>query len=262
MFGHPPGGWSGYAFAMRVFFPSQIRPMLLAGAAGLAAPTPSRAAPVGGYIAADWLPFGQAELAWVDEGRQSGTGAAERDGNLRAPLRLSGGPTFGRHGVLLSLSAWRETTTTWGSNPEDGSDLTTRVRRGSVRPAASYRWWCRELATSAPLPYLDAGVYTVIPTVNYQSETWSQTEQASWDRIAEDDKTRIGGIGLTAGGGVEVRLDNGLAVGVRQSFVAHRGAAIDDDQSRVSVLLTTETALTVGFVLGPADGSPRGGNIR
>jgi hypothetical protein len=250
-FGRPVQGASGYVSPMRASFKPQFLPVLLAGVANLAAPAPSQAAPVGGYIAADWLPFGQAELAWVEEGRQSGTGAAESDGNLRAPLRLSGGPTFGRHAVLMSLSTWRETTTTWGSNPEDGSDLTTRVRRGSVRPAANYRWWCRDLAIGAPLPYLDAGVYTVIPTVDYQSETWSQSEQGSWDRIAEDDKTRIAGVGLSAGGGVEVRLDNGLALGVRQSFVAHRGAAIDDDQSRVSVLLRTETALSIGFVLGP-----------
>ena len=215
-------------------------------------PAISQGAPVGGYIAADWLPFGQAELAWVDEGRQSGTSAAETDGNLRSPLRLAGGPSFGRHAVLFSLSTWRETTTTWGSNPEDGSDLTTRVRRGSVRPGASYRWWSRELSDNTPLPYLDVGAYGVIPSVDYRSETWSATEQRSWDGIAEDDKTRIGGFGASAGGGVEVRLDNGIALGARQSFVVHRGAGIDDDQGRVSVLLTTETALTIGFVLPPA----------
>ncbi|HCH62274.1 MAG: hypothetical protein CL927_15915 [Deltaproteobacteria bacterium] len=218
----------------------------------LGVPGIALAAPVGGYVAADWLPFGQAELAWVTEGRQSGTGAAETDGNLRAPLRLSGGPTFGRHAVLLSLSTWRETTTTWGSNPEDGSDLTTRVRRGGIRPGANYRWWGRELATATPLPYVDAGVYGVIPSVDYSSETWSATEQRSWDGIAEDDKTRIGGFGVSAGGGIEVRLDNGIALGARQSFVVHRGADIDDDQGRVSVLLRTETALTLGFVLPSA----------
>jgi hypothetical protein len=211
----------------------------------------AQAAPVGGYIAADWLPFGQAELAWVESGRQSGTGAAETDGNLRTPLRLSGGPTFGQHAVLVSLSSWRETTTTWGSNPEDGSDLVTRIRRGAIRPAANYRWWCRELSTTRPLPYLDAGVYGIIPTVDYSSDTWTDDEQRSFDTDAEDDKTRIGGFGLTAGGGVEVRWDNGLALGVRQSFSAHRGADIDNDQSRVSVLLRTETALTLGFVLDP-----------
>ena len=137
----------------------------------------------------------------VDEGRQSGTGAAETDGNLRAPLRLSGGPTFGRHAVLLSFSTWRETTTTWGSNPEDGSDLTTgcgAVRFGLPQTTDG---GAASLANSTPLPYIDVGVYGVIPTVDYRSETWSATEQRSWDGIAEDDKTRIGGWGLSAGGG-------------------------------------------------------------
>lgn len=228
----------------------------LAVAAFAVVPAPARsAAPPRGYVAVDWLPFGQAELAWVDDGRTSGTGAAETDGNLRAPLRVSAGPTFGRHAVLLSLSTWRETTTTWGSNPEDGSDLVTRVRRGAVRPAASYRWWTRHLATDRPLPFVDAGLYGVIPTVDYRSETWTAAEQDGWDAIAEDDKTRIAGFGVSAGGGVEVRWDNGLALGVRQSFVAHRGSGVDDDQSRVSVLLRTETALTLGFVLGQPRGS-------
>jgi hypothetical protein len=203
-----------------------------------------------GYVSADYLPFGQSELAWVDAGRQSGTGAAETDGNLQAPLRLSAGPTFGRHAVLMGLSTWRETTTTWGSNPEDGSDLVTRVRRGAIRPSATYRWWCRHLATDRPLPFVEGGVYGVIPTVDYRSETWTADEQRSWDGIAQDDRTRIGGFGLSAGGGVEVRWDNGLALGVRQSFVAHRGASVEDSQSRVSVMLKTETALSLSFVLG------------
>lgn len=249
--GGPTGGLSGYDLDMTMS--SELSHAARWGGLALVLTVPgiAGAEPVGGYVAAEWLPFGQAELAWVDEGRQSGTGAAETDGNLRAPLRLSGGPTFGRHAVLVSLSTWRETTTTWGSNPEDGSDLTTRVRRGAVRPAANYRWWCRELANSTPLPYVDAGVYGVIPTVDYSSETWSATEQRSWDGIAEDDKTRIGGWGLSAGGGVEVRLENGLAIGARQAFAVHRGADIDDDQGRVSVLLRTETALTLGFVIPP-----------
>ena len=218
----------------------------------LAVPAVSMADPVGGYIAADWLPFGQAELAWVDQGRLSDTGAAETDGNLRTPLRLSGGPTFGRHAVLFGLSTWRETTTTWGSNPEDGSDLVTRVRRGAIRPAATYRWWTTDPGAERPLPFLEGGVYGIIPTVDYSSETWTAEEQRSWDSIAEDDRTRIRGFGLSAGGGVEVRWDNGLALGVRQAFIAHRGSAIDDDQSRVSVLLRSETALSLGFVLGPS----------
>jgi len=219
----------------------------------LTSPASASAEPVRGYVSVDWLPFGQSELAWVNEGRSSGTGAAETDGNLRTPFRLSAGPTFGRHAVLASLSTWRETTTTWGANPEDGSDLVTRVRRGAIRPAATYRWWCRQLATDRPLPFIEGGVYGVIPTVNYSSQTWTPDEQRSWDAIAQDDKTRIGGFGFTAGGGVEVRWDNGLALGVRQSFVAHRGSAVDEDQSRVSVLLQTETALSLGFVLAPPE---------
>jgi hypothetical protein len=203
-----------------------------------------------GFVGIDWLPLGPAELAWIDQGRLSGTGAAETDGNLQATLRLHGGPTWGRHAALFGLSTWRETTTVWGSNPEDGSDLITTVRRGAVRPSATYRWWASHLATDRPLPFVDVGVYGVIPTVKYSSESWNGAEQDEWDRIQGDDRTRIAGFGLSAGGGVEVRWDNGLSLGARQSFVAHRGQDVSDDQSRISVLLQTETALTLGFVLG------------
>lgn len=203
-----------------------------------------------GFVGVDWLPLGAAELAWLEEGRLSGTGAAEGDGNLRGSLRLQGGPTWGRHALLLGLSTYRETTTVWGSNPEDGSDLVTTVRQGAVRPSASWRWWTTHLARDRPLPFVDVGVYGVIPTVNYSSESWTAAEQDEWDRIQQDDRTRIRGVGLSAGGGVEVRWDNGLSLGARQSFVAHRGEDVSDDQSRISVLLRTETALTLGFVLG------------
>jgi len=214
-------------------------------AAGSDAPTTPR-----GYVGVDWLPLGAAELAWLEEGRLSGTGAAETDGNLQGSLRLYGGPTWGRHAALFGLSAFRETTTVWGSNPEDGSDLVTKVRRGAIRPSASWRWWTTHLATDRPLPFLDVGVYGVIPTVRYSSETWDAAEEEEWERIQEDDRTRVAGFGLSAGAGLEVRWDNGMSLGARQSFVAHRGQDVSDDQSRISVLLQTETALTLGFVLG------------
>ncbi len=203
-----------------------------------------------GYASVDWVPFGQAELAWVDQGRLSGTGSAQTDGNLTRPLRVQAGPTWGRHGALFSLATWRETTTTWGSNPEDGSSLVTRMRQGGVRVGGEYRWWTQHLATGRPLPFVTAGLYGVIPTVQYSSETWTESEQSGWDEVAQNDRTRIASFGLSAGGGLEVRWDNGLALGARQQFIAHRGQSVDDTQSNVTVLLQTETSLSLGFVFG------------
>ena len=224
-----------------------IVPIVLATSLTAAA---ERTSDVRGFVGVDWVPLGAAELAWLEEGRLSGTGSAETDGNLNGSLRLHGGPTWGRHAVLFGLSTFRETTTVWGSNPEDGSELTTMRRRGAVRPSASWRWWTTHLATDRPLPFIDVGVYGVIPTVKYSSESWSETEQDAATRIEDDDRTAIRGIGLSAGAGVEVRWDNGLSLGARQSFVAHRGQGISDEDGLVSVLLQTETALTLGFVLG------------
>lgn len=223
-------------------------PSLCLSALAVAGPNAGSASPsLRGYAMVDWLPMGRGDLAWIDRGRLSGTGAAETDGQLTTPLRLRAGVTLGRHGWMLGLASWRETTTVWGSNPEDGSDLITRVRVGSLRPSFTYRWWTAPRQVQRVVPYVEGGMYGVVPTVDYRSETWTEAEQGAFDDVAEDDRTRIGGVGGFMGGGFEVAWDSGLSVGARQAFVVHRGQALTDDDSRVSVLLSTETSLTLGF---------------
>ena len=204
-------------------------------------------AKVEAYAGLDWVPFGRADLLWVDEGRASGTLAAETDGALRPPLRAWGGPVWGRHGALFNASMMRLTTTTWGSNPEGGDDLVTTIRQGGLRLGGDYRFWLVPRQSGKPLAWVSAGMYGVIPQIKYTSEAWEDSEQTSYDELAREDKARVGGFGGSLGTGAELMWDNGLVLGARTGLVLHRGQRVDEEQISVTVLLSVETALSLGF---------------
>jgi hypothetical protein len=208
---------------------------------------PAAAAPAEPYVGVDLVPLGRADLLWVDEGRASGTLAAETDGALRPPLRAWGGAVWGRNGVLLQVSTFRQTTTTWSANPEDGPDLRTRVRQGGLRVGAEHRFWITQRAPKKPVGWVGAGLYGVIPTVSYTSDAWEEGEQSGWEEAARSDRARIAGAGGSLSGGAEVILDSGLVIGARTGLLLHRGQIVTDDAISVSVLLQTEAALSLGF---------------
>ena len=54
----------------------------------------------GALFGVDYVPFGRADLAWVESGQVSGTQVAETDGLLVSPLRAWAGPA-GSHGAWL-----------------------------------------------------------------------------------------------------------------------------------------------------------------
>jgi hypothetical protein len=215
--------------------------------AGLLGAAPAAAAPPEALVGVDLVPLGRADLVWVDEGRSSGTLAAETDGALRPPLRAWGGVVWGRNGLILQLSTFRQTTTTWSANPEDGPDLRTRARQGGVRVGAEHRFWITPRAPKRPLGWVGAGLYGVVPTVSYTSDTWEEGEASGWEEVARQDRARIAGAGGSLSGGAEVILDNGLLVGARTGLIVHRGQIVTDDAISVSVLLQTEAALSLGF---------------
>lgn len=220
-------------------------PMIPALLALVAVPT-AQAGPAA-YAGVDWVPFGRADLLWVDEDRASGTLAAETDGALRPPLRAWGGAVWGRHGLLANASIMRITTTTWGSSPAADDELVTTVRQGALRLGADYRFWLVPRQTGKPLAWVGGGAHGVIPQIDYSSEAWDESETYAYDEAAREDRARIGGFGFNLGAGAELMWDNGLVLGARTGLVVHRGQRVDEDQISVTVQAGAETALSLGF---------------
>jgi hypothetical protein len=214
---------------------------------GLALGAPALAGPQG-VIGVDFLPLGRADLAWTDEGRLSGVLANEEDGFLQGPLRMWGGAAWTRHAVTGSLSAVRLKTTTWTASEADGDDLVTETVQGGLRPALDWRYYFLPRQAGLASPYLGAGFSAVIPTVKYSSETWTASEESAWLAQQAEDRARVRGAGGRIFGGAELLWSNGLLLGVRQSFELQRGERVDTEAARTTALLSTETALSLGFV--------------
>lgn len=201
-----------------------------------------------GFLGVDYLPLGRADLGWVEEGRLSGVLGNEEDGMVQGPLRMWGGLGWERHAVVGGLSAVRMKTTTWSSSPDDGAELVTETTVGGVRPAVDYRYYFLPRGPGLVSPYIGGGLNAVIPTVKSSSETWTASEESGFLAQQAEDRARIRGAGARIQGGAELLFDNGLMLGVRQGFEVQRGERVDTETARTTALLSTETALSLGFV--------------
>ena len=196
-----------------------------------------------GMVGVDWVPYGRADQAWVAADQLTGTQVAEGDGLLNPPLTAWGGWVNKRHGVLASLDMARMSTTVATQNQAEES---TRM---GIRPAVDYRWYIKERSAGAATPYLQLGVHGVVPLAKESSDSASKSEQKVLDDQADQDRSRIGGVGGRLGFGAEHQWSSGIVLGARYSLVYHRSRALDEETLTVSSLLHSEAALVLGLVL-------------
>lgn len=228
--------------------PDRARGARWAGAVcALLAGGPAHAEPHG-FLGVDYLPLGRADLGWVDEGRLSGVLGNEDDGFLQGPLRMWGGLGWEKHALLGGLSAVRMKTTTWASSPDEADALVTETTVGGLRPSIDYRYYFLARGPGQVSPYVGGGLHAVIPTVKSSSETWTASEESGFLAQQAEDRARVRGAGGRVHGGAELLFDNGLMIGVRQAFELQRGERVDTETARTTALLSTETALSLGFV--------------
>jgi len=197
----------------------------------------------GGYLGVDYAPLGRADLVVAEEGQTSGTGLGEFDGLLQPPLTAWGGLLNGRRAWLLGLSVASERTSSY-----IGTESARSVR-GAVRPSVDHRTYLRDRELHTPLPWIQVGLYGVIPWGWETSESYTTEEQAAMDTQAAIDRSRIGGAGLRMGGGVELGFQGGLFIGARSLLVIHQGRESDEDGITISTQLRTDVALTAGLQL-------------
>ncbi|MEL6343565.1 MAG: hypothetical protein AAFV53_10550 [Myxococcota bacterium] len=202
--------------------------------------SPARA---GGYLGADYLPFGRGDLVTVDDGQTSGTGLSEGDGILQPPLTVWGGWRSAYTAWLFGLSAGWDRTVIYSGQQR------TLSSQGGVRPSVDQRIYLRATHEPGALPWLQWGAYGTIPWAREESTAWTEEEQAAFQDAARERRGRIGGYGVRVGGGVEVGLTEQLYIGVRALLVIHQGVRQSGDQSVISTQLRPENGLSLGWRL-------------
>lgn len=224
-----------------------VSPLLLA----LALSTDAAAGPWHGTLGVDWVPFGRADLAWIEEDQLSGTLVSATDGMLSPPLTLEGGVASATDAVVLGLGLARVGTTT--ANFDSEGALTSRSGEHvlGLRLGADYRRWLVPRVTPGSgedahvSPFVQAGGYGVIPSAQKYDDTWTEEEQSAQDEDAGAERARIGAVGLRAGGGADLCWTQGLCLGLRGLVVVHRAQAVGEGFRTVSTLVSLEPALSL-----------------
>ena len=198
------------------------------------------AAPV---LGVDYVPLGRADLVAVDEDRTSGTGVGEFDGVLSPPLSAWGGVLNDRKAWLFGIAVAYQGDTAWSGNQRSTS------RRGGVRLALDHRYYLVSPDQDTPSPWIQAGLYGIVPIASEHSDAWNDDEAAEMDAVAAEARTRIGGVGLRVGGGVELEITDGLTLGGRAVLIVHQGWEYGDSGQSASTALRTEPAITLSWRL-------------
>jgi hypothetical protein len=195
------------------------------------------------YFAIDYVPFGRQDIAWIEDGQESGALVGEFDGMVDPSLTAQAGPLWDQSALLFGLGvAWTSTTV------RAGNDL-SRAHAGTIRPSIDYRHYLRARAAGKADGFAQLGAYGLVPTAANKSEAFSSDEQDDADQEAEELRSRLGGFGVRGGIGADISWESGLTLGARYLVVAHRGASKVADSTTTSVLIYGEAGVFLGFVL-------------
>ena len=201
----------------------------------------SMASPI---VGVDYTPLGRQDLAWIEEEQLSGTLVGEFDGLVTSPLEAWGGYRWTRFAVTGGLGLAWVSTSTW-----DGQDRSLVVT-GTLRPSVDGLWYITpEPDDLRPRAHASLGGYGLIPAATRQSDAFTDEEQDAADTEAESVRSRIGGLGLRLGAGVDLTWNSGLMLGLGYSFVAHRSQLLTEETSTTSLLIWGEAAFVFGFEL-------------
>ncbi len=195
----------------------------------------------GALVGVDIVPFGRADLSWVQEDQLSGTQVSETDGLLQPPVTPWGGYASKRHAFLGGLSMARVAT-----HVDTAKTGSSKSRMG-IRPSFDYRWYWVDRQPGRPVAYLMTGLHGVIPVAKDRADDATEAEQKVLENQSKQDLSRIGGFGGRLGLGAEIQWDNGLVLGARYAFIYHRSRRLDEEAVTVSSLLRGEAALVLAF---------------
>jgi len=191
----------------------------------------------------DYVPFGRADLVWIDEDQSTESMVGAFDGLVRPPLTFYAGWGGRRTAWLGGLGLARVSTVTW-----DGEGY-RRLSATGARLEGDFQGYLRDRTAEGgehrAVPWLGAGIFGVIPQARDSADAFSAEEQADADEGSRALKGRIGGVGGRVGAGAEVALVEGLSLGARYHVMMQRSSVGSEDSLTVSWLTWGEAALRV-----------------
>jgi hypothetical protein len=196
-------------------------------------------------------PLARADLAWVLEGRTTGTAVGGEDGLVRPVVAAYGGVAIDRWVHVLAQAGVAQSTLTTRVD-----DVITTSTVGVVRLGSSVRagWVPRRLL--AVRPFVQASFFADIPMARTSSESLSEEEAASVAISDRSTRGRLGALGGSGGVGVLDEVLPGLGVGAVFSVGARSSAWPTTAGGTRSSWVTADAALLIEFRGGrpaPAD---------
>ena len=185
----------------------------------------------------EWVPLSRGDLMWVDEGNTTGTGVGEFDGVLVPALRFRGGWEGPRLALLGGLSVARSTDTLWAGSGYSQS------HEGALRLALDTRYALDAGDRADPIPWVEGGLYGVIPSARVVSDTYTEEEQATAEEGASLTRKTIGGVGLRVGPGFSWFFTDAMSLGATYHLVVFRGQVLTDASLAISTRVYGEAAL-------------------
>ena len=184
----------------------------------------------------DFVPFGRADLLWVDSEQPTGTFVGEFDGLLNPPLTAYGGLQKEKRTWLFALSAARTSNTNWTAEQR------RKVTVAGVRPAVDLQHHLVPRDEPATF-WVGAGVYGVIPIARDVSDAYGEEEEEAAREGSRELMARVGGVGGRVGVGAEVALSESLSLGLRTHLWAFRGQRYTEDALLISTLISADAGV-------------------
>jgi hypothetical protein len=196
-------------------------------------------------------PLARADLAWVLEGRTTGTAVGGEDGLVRPVAAAYGGVAIDRYAEVLAQVGVAQSTLTTRVE-----DVITTSTVGVVRLGAIVRagWVPRRLL--AVRPFVQGSFFADVPMARTSSESLSEEETAAVAIADRSTRGRLGALGGSGGVGVLDEVLPGLAVGAVFSVGARSSAWPTTAGGTRSSWITADAAFLVEFRGGrpaPAD---------
>lgn len=190
--------------------------------------------PMGGVA---WVPAGRDDILWISESRGSGTAMGEMDGLIRPSLSAHVGIRFEKCALFGGFSMARVTSTTYTTESRSQNHV------GTARLSADYRRYLQKSETHRVIPYLEGGIYGLIPSARDISDSYTEAEQAAADESAKGTRETVRGLGLELGPGFSYSLKGGLSVGARSRLVLYGSWHSQETSTTLSTMIYPEVAL-------------------
>lgn len=213
--------------------------------------------PVDPVLGVEVRPLARADLAWVLEGRTTGTAVGGEDGLVRPVVAAYGGVAIDRWVEVLAQVGVAQSTLT-----SRVDDVLTSSTVGVVRLGTSVRagWVPRRLL--AVRPFVQGAFFADLPTARTSSESLSEEEAASVAISDRSTRGRLGALGGSGGIGVLDEVLPGLAVGAVFSVGGRSSAWPTTAGGTRSSWVTADAAFLVEFRGGRPAPADRNGPLR